>query len=134
MRYTEDDIRRIASDPNYVTFAFNLTDKFGDNGLIAVVILEKLASGDLFIDTWFMSCRVLKRGMEAFTLATLVAAANSQGYKRLVGEYVQTAKNGMVSEHYSELGFLAQGGFWYLAVDSFVSAPYYIDTVTTEKI
>jgi FkbH-like protein len=134
VRYTEEDIRRIAADPNYVTFAFNLADKFGDNGLIAVVILEKRANDELFIDTWFMSCRVLKRSMEAFTLHTLVEAARDRGYKRLVGEYIATAKNAMVAEHYAGLGFEEQAGFWYLAADAQEPSPFYIELVTTEVI
>ncbi len=130
VRYTEEDIRRIAADPNYVTFAFNLADKFGDNGLIAVAILEKRSHDELFIDTWFMSCRVLKRGMEAFTLHTLVAAARAHGYAQLVGEYIPTAKNAMVAEHYSGLGFQEQDGFWYLALGDFQSSPFFIETIT----
>lgn len=129
VRYTEEDIRRIAADPNYVTFAFNLADKFGDNGLIAVVILEKRPHDELFIETWFMSCRVLKRGMEAFTLHTLVEAARHRGYKRLMGEYIPTAKNGMVAGHYEGLGFTEREGLWVLEVDDFDGAPFFIETL-----
>jgi FkbH-like protein len=130
VRYTEEDIRRIASDPEYVTFAFNLSDKFGDNGLIAVIILHKRGGKDLFIDTWFMSCRVLKRGMEVFSLDTLARAARSLGYERLVGEYIPTAKNGMVAGHYAGLGFREQDGFWYLDLNDFLAPTYFIETTT----
>ena len=40
-RYDEEDIRRICADSRYATFAFYLSDKYGDNGLISVVILKK---------------------------------------------------------------------------------------------
>jgi FkbH-like protein len=129
VRYTEEDIRRIAADPNYVTFAFNLADKFGDNGLIAVVVLEKRPRNELFIETWFMSCRVLKRGMEAFTLHTLAQTAIDRGYKRLVGEYIATAKNGMVAGHYEGLGFAERDGLWVLEVEDFEGTPFFIETV-----
>ena len=105
VRYTEDEVRRLGADPGFACFSFTLADKFGDNGLICVVILEKRDAGTLFINTWLMSCRVLKRGMEAFTLNTLVAFAREHGFRRLVGEYLPTAKNGMVAEHYPRLGF-----------------------------
>ena len=52
-----------------------------------------------------MSCRVLKRGMENFTLNTIVAWAKENGYKQIIGEYLPTPKNGMVAEHYPNLGF-----------------------------
>lgn len=105
IRYTESEIAKIANDNRFATFAFSLADKFGDNGLIAVVILEKKDTETLFIDTWFMSCRVLKRGMEAFTLNTIVEYAKKEGYKHLIGEYRPTIKNGMVEKHYPSLGF-----------------------------
>ena len=105
IRYTEADIKAIADNPDYIDLSFTLEDKFGDNGLIAVVIMKKKDNDTLFVDTWFMSCRVLKRGMENFTLNTMVAFAKQQGYKRIVGEYIPTAKNKMVESHYLHLGF-----------------------------
>jgi len=105
VRYTEADIERMSTDDNYQNFSFTLTDKFGDNGLICVVILEKKDKETLFIDTWFMSCRVLKRGMEHFTLNTLVDYAQQNGFRNIIGEYIPTVKNSMVKKHYQQLGF-----------------------------
>lgn len=105
VRYTDTDIEALANDPNVIDLSFTLEDKFGDNGLIAVVIMKPLDNETLFVDTWLMSCRVLKRGMENFTLNTMVEKAKAAGYKRIVGEYLPTAKNGMVVKHYPQLGF-----------------------------
>ena len=105
IRYTEDEIKALSTNPDYACFSFTLEDKFGDNGLICVIILEKRDSETLFVNTWFMSCRVLKRGMENFTLNTLVNYAKENGFKRIIGEYLPTVKNGMVKEHYPNLGF-----------------------------
>lgn len=105
VRYTEEQITAIENNPKQKGFAFTLKDKFGDNGLIAVVILNEQDSDTLFVDTWFMSCRVLKRGMENFTLNTIVSWAREQGYKKIIGEYLPTVKNGMVKEHYPNLEF-----------------------------
>ena len=104
-RYTEADIEALGQDPDVIDLSFTLEDKFGDNGLIAVIIMKKQDEETLFIDTWFMSCRVLKRGMEDFTLNTMVEAAREKGYKRIVGEYLPTPKNKMVENHYPSLGF-----------------------------
>jgi FkbH-like protein len=117
IRYSESDIERMASDPAIFPFTFTLTDKFGDNGLIAVIILKKENEVTLFIDTWFMSCRVLKRGMEDFTLNTLVNFAKGKGFRYLKGEYIPTEKNGMVKDHYKNLGFQLDGNFWVLDVE-----------------
>ena len=110
VRYTEAEIAAIESDLHYATFSFTLADRFGDNGLICVIILEKQDTETLFINTWFMSCRVLKRGMENFTLNTLVDYARSNGFKRFIGEYLPSAKNQMVEEHYPHLGFSKMEG------------------------
>ena len=105
VRYTEADIEALGKDPDVIDLSFTLEDKFGDNGLIAVIIMKKQDEETLFIDTWFMSCRVLKRGMEDFTLNTIVEAAREKGYKRIIGEYLPTPKNKMVENHYPSLGF-----------------------------
>ena len=105
IRYTEGDIAALAEDPDCIDLSFTLEDKFGDNGLIAVIIMKKQDEETLFVDTWFMSCRVLKRGMENFTLNTMVECAKKKGFKRIVGEYVPTPKNKMVELHYPNLGF-----------------------------
>lgn len=105
IRYTDEDIKTLSNDESYKCLSFTLEDKYGDNGLICVVILHKEDLETLFIDTWFMSCRVLKRGMENFTLNTIVEYALENGFKRIIGEYIPTLKNNMVSNHYDNLGF-----------------------------
>jgi FkbH-like protein len=105
IRYTEGDIERLDNDKESHCFSFTLEDKFGDNGLIAVVIMKTFDNESLFIDTWLMSCRVLKRGMEEFTLDTIVDYARTNGFKKIIGEYIPTAKNEMVADHYLKLGF-----------------------------
>lgn len=105
IRYTEADIESMAQDSNVIDLSFTLEDKFGDNGLIAVIIMKKQDEETLFVDTWFMSCRVLKRGMENFTLNTMVECAKAKGFKRIIGEYIPTPKNKMVEQHYPNLGF-----------------------------
>lgn len=110
VRYDESDIRRLAADGRHACFAFSLGDKFGDNGLISVVILDKEPDATLFVDTWFMSCRVLKRGMEQFVLNTIVDYARANGFVRIVGEYIPTAKNAQVADLYPGLGFVPVSG------------------------
>lgn len=105
VRYTDGEIAALGASDKHVCLSFTLEDKFGDNGLICVIIMEKRDEKMLFVDTWFMSCRVLKRGMENFTLNTMVEYAKAHGFERIVGEYIPTLKNEMVKEHYTNLGF-----------------------------
>jgi FkbH-like protein len=107
-RYTEADTARFANDPDTVMLALRLRDRFGDNGLISVLVARPdpaLACGELLIDTWLMSCRVLGRQVEEATFGVLVQHAVRRGATALVGEYRPTPKNGMVAEHYRRLGF-----------------------------
>lgn len=124
VRYTEADVAALAADGQTVCLALTLEDRFGDNGLVAVVVMKPIDSESLFVETWLMSCRVLKRGMEDFTLNTMVAVAKERGYKRIVGEYLPTAKNAMVADHYRKLGFAEVKGSassrWALETDGYI--------------
>jgi len=119
VRYTEEDIIKLINSKSYFSFAFDLKDKFGEHGLICVVILKEQSENELFIETWLMSCRVLKRGMEKFVLNNLVSFAKKNDYKNLVGEYLQTNKNILVKDHYSDLGFKKSNDQWILKLDDY---------------
>ena len=118
VRYTESDIQKIATSDEYQTFSFTLKDKFGDHGLISAIILRKADKETLFIDTWIMSCRVLKREMEQFALFSIAEYAASKGFSKLVGEYLPTPKNGIVKDHYLNLGFIPAGDKWLLQINA----------------
>ncbi len=134
VRYTEADIEAYGKDSDVIDLSFTLEDKFGDNGLIAVIIMKPQDAETLFVDTWFMSCRVLKRGMENFTLNTMVEAARQKGYKRIIGEYLPTPKNKMVEGHYPSLGFEQLEGTQYvLDVEQYQPRECYIREVKSEK-
>jgi FkbH-like protein len=103
-RHTEADVLAVMDDPDAFGLQLRLLDRFGDNGVIAVVIGRRDGE-DVAIDTWLMSCRVLGRHVEAARLTLVAAEARRLGARRLVGEYVPTQKNGMVRDHYAKLGF-----------------------------
>lgn len=126
VRYTDADIEVLSSSADHFTFTFTLVDKFGDNGLICVVILQKENIQTLFIDTWFMSCRVLKRGMENFVLNTISDFAKKNGFSYLKGEYISTTKNEMVKDHYKNLGFQKNDNFWVLSMNDYLEKKCFI--------
>lgn len=75
--------------------------------------MEKQDNNTLFLDTWLMSCRVLKRGMEEFIINKIIETAKENGFSKVIGEYIKTPKNAMVENIYSKLGFkdLGDGKF-----------------------
>lgn len=103
-RYTLAEMEAISADPRYIALYGKLSDRFGDNGLISIV-LGRRESDALHLDLWLMSCRVLKRDMELAMLDAVVDRCSGVGIKRLVGYYLPTAKNGMVEDFYTKLGF-----------------------------
>jgi len=103
-RYTLSEVGSVIESRSHVALHGRLSDKFGDNGLITAVI-GNIVADVLYIDLWVMSCRVLKRGMEFAVFDELVRRAIGLGVKTISGEYLKTAKNGMVSVLYRDLGF-----------------------------
>ena len=104
-RYTDEDVIAVMADPDAFGLQLRLLDRFGDNGVIAIVIGRLQPNKDLLVDTWLMSCRVLGRQVEPTTLNLIAREAARLGARRLVGEYIPTKKNGMVKDHYVKLGF-----------------------------
>ncbi len=133
VRYTEEDIRRFASSEDHFTFTFTLEDKYGSNGLIGVVVLSQENNDALFIDNWFMSCRVLKRGMENFILNTISNIAKKKGFTTLKGEYIATRKNAMVADHYSNLGFQKAGNYWEFSLVNYKPGGSFIKLKLNDK-
>lgn len=106
-RYSQNEIENVAENPEYITLYGKLGDKFGDNGVVSIVI-GKIDSGNksiLHMELWLMSCRVLKRDMEFAMMDELVKKAKEAGIKEIRGYYYPTAKNAMVKEFYSLQGF-----------------------------
>jgi FkbH-like protein len=104
-RYTDEDIIAVMADPDAFGLQLRLTDRFGDNGIIAIIIGRLQDNKDLYVDTWLMSCRVLGRQVEPTTLNLIAQEAAKLGARRVVGEYIPTKKNAMVKDHYARLGF-----------------------------
>jgi FkbH-like protein len=108
-RYTSGEVEAIAQDPAFVTLFGRLADRFGDNGLVSVLIGHVLEE-TLQLDLWLMSCRVLKREMELAMFDALVEQCQTSGICKIVGVYIPSKKNSMVAGHYASLGFTAMGG------------------------
>ena len=123
-RYTENEVATIEGAPDKFTMQVRLADKFGDNGMISVIVFDKCGD-DWINDIWLMSCRVLGRRVEEAALAYVCAAAKAEGAKQLIGRYLPSAKNRMVANHYGRLGFKQieeredGGTVWTLDLDSY---------------
>ena len=104
-RYTEPEILDVERDPKVFTLQVRLSDIFGDNGMISVVICRDAGNETWEIDTWLMSCRVLGRKVEHMVLRKIVEHARAAGVHKLMGTYRPTERNKLVVDHYAKLGF-----------------------------
>jgi len=122
-RYSEAEIAAMQSSTDVFTLQARLEDIFGDNGMISALVCRQ--TGQCWeVDTWIMSCRVLGRRVEETILQYLVAQARLRGITEIIGRYIPTAKNGLVRDHFSRLGFVQTGSqdgetTWQLAVSSY---------------
>ena len=103
-RYNEATCEALANDPGSIPITLTLRDKFGDYGLISVIIL-KIVGDVMEIDEYLMSCRVLKRTVEQHAVNRIFQLAAARGVQRVQGRYIKTAKNDMVRNFYEGFGF-----------------------------
>jgi FkbH-like protein len=104
-RYSEAEVAAAENESDVLTLQVRLIDRFGDNGMISVVICRPDGPFVWAIDTWLMSCRVLGRNVEQMVLREIVHHARNSGIQTLVGTYRPTEKNALVRDHYRKLGF-----------------------------
>ncbi len=131
-RYSPAEMEKVYKSENYIRLCGRLTDKYGDNGIVSVIIGEK--QGDVLdIQLWLMSCRVLKREMEFAMLDVLAQKAREQGITKLVGHYYPTPKNSMVKDLYMDFGFTkteedGEGNTrWELSIDPYENRTSHIE-------
>jgi FkbH-like protein len=104
-RYNISEIQNISKSESFLKIYGKLSDKYGNNGLIAVII-GNIKSNKCHIDLFLMSCRILKRGMEFAMLDELIKQCRKKEINEIIGYYYKTAKNSIVSDLYKELGFV----------------------------
>ena len=133
-RFTRAEIESMAADSRYITLYGRLNDKFGDNGLISVIIGER-RNDAIHVILWLMSCRVLKRGMEQAMLDALVK--HCTGCKKIIGCYIPTKKNKLVENLYKSFGFTKiedKDGttVWELPIDGYTPKNKFIEVAGAE--
>lgn len=104
-RYSEAEVLSIMADTNAMTWQIRLKDRYGDNGLIAIIFGKVNTAKELKLETWLMSCRVLGRQVEDACMNLVVEGAQNIGAVRIVGEYRPSAKNNMVRDLYLQFGY-----------------------------
>jgi FkbH-like protein len=110
LRRTEAEVAALAADPAGLALQFRLLDKFGDNGIVSVMLLEPAGEGALELVNWVMSCRVFGRQLEEEALNILAETARARGVTEIRAALVPTEKNGVIADLFPRLGFAPAPG------------------------
>ena len=105
IRYKEEELKVLMTSSDFITWSFQLQDKFGNHGLVSLVIARYIGK-KMVIESWVMSCRVLNRTLESFIFNIIRNHALDQGVDQIEGRYIPSKKNQIVANLYLELGFL----------------------------
>jgi len=111
-RYQEEDIRKFSQDKDKIVECAQVQDKFGDNGITGVYIINKDNKLQWTIDTFLLSCRVIGRGVEDGILSQIIEKARTEGVSKVRGEYIKTKKNKPAENFFPAFGFKKEGNFW----------------------
>lgn len=132
-RHSEEAVAGLVGNPAVFAFQSRLIDRFGDNGVISVIILTPTDDHSLQLDTWVMSCRVFGRGVEMQIMNAVVDAVREKGFRRICVEHMHTAKNGLIRDLLPKLGFREQehrrvpeSSFWSLDLARYERIPTHV--------
>ena len=122
-RYQQEEISSFSSDKDRIVECVQVSDKFGDNGITGVYIIEKKDSKEWIIDTFLLSCRIMGRKVEEAMLYQIIEKAKNLGIKRIKGKFIPTKKNKPAENFYSDYGFKKEGGYWVFNTEQGIKKP-----------
>jgi FkbH-like protein len=109
-RRSEAELTQMCSDPIYKLFSVSVSDRFGDYGLVGLMVCE-LRHDALVADSFMLSCRVLGKGVEHRMLAELGQCAQAAGLRHVEVPFSATARNTPVLEFLNSVGSSFRQGY-----------------------
>ena len=125
-RYHEEDIKKFSEDPNFFLGCAQVIDKFGDNGISSVFIVNKQNPKVWILDTFLLSCRVMGREIEKAILHYIVSKAKEKGVEAIRANYIPTQKNKPIETLLPNCGFEQDGDSWIIKPKTDFKFPDYI--------
>jgi FkbH-like protein len=130
-RYQENEISSLANNKDRIVECAKVSDKFGDNGITGVYIVEK-NDNEWIIDSFLLSCRIIGRGVENVMINQLIERAKKEDVKRIKGKFISTHKNKPAENFYKEFGFIEEGDFWVFNTDNTMKKIEHIKVIENE--
>ena len=132
-RYQEEDIRKFADSSNKIVGCAQVEDKFGDNGITSVFIINKDNSLEWSIDTFLLSCRVMGRKVEDAILSKILQKAKNDGVQRVIGNYIPTKKNMPCEKFLADNGFTKENNIWSYSLNNTIKIPQHLDVTYEDE-
>ena len=130
-RYQEEDIENLANSSDRIVECAKVSDKFGDNGITGVYIVEK-SDEEWIIDSFLLSCRIIGRGVEDVMISQLIERARKENVKIIKGKFIPTQKNKPAENFYKEFGFTQEGNYWVFDVGNTMKKIEHIKVISDE--
>jgi len=92
-RYSINDIQKLEKNSNYIIRLVELSDIYGNHGIVGLIILEKIDKNSIFINSFLISCRVFGRYLETWMLYEIKKICEKQKIPKIIGEHLFTQKN-----------------------------------------
>jgi FkbH-like protein len=136
-RYFDEDIKNFMNDGKHMVLSFEVKDKFADNGIVGIAILNK-EKDKWIIDTLLLSCRVIGRRIEDVMMDTIIKLAKEKHVKSIIGEFILSKKNKSVEDLYDKFNFVKvyesqNEKKWTYDHSKKFDVPNYIDIKFSEK-
>ena len=125
-RYQEEEIRNFINSPDKVVACAQVTDKFGDNGITGVYIINKDSNEEWSIDTMLLSCRIMGRGVEEGMLDHIIQEARNVGVTRIKANYIPTKKNKPAENFLPNFGFKKENNHWIYSLENYSKKPSHL--------
>ena len=124
-RYQEEEIRNFANNDKFIVGCAQVLDKFGDNGITGVYIINK-EDKVWNIDTFLLSCRIMGRGVENGILSQILIDAKNNGIEEIRANFIPTKKNKPAENFLSDFGFEKNDDYWIYKLNNEIKLPKHL--------
>jgi len=125
-RYHEDEIKKFSDNNKIMIGCAQIKDKFGDNGITGVFIVEKINSDEWLLDSFLLSCRVMGREVEKAILFHIINEAKKNKVKKLKAKFIPTAKNKPIENLLEDSKFFKENDFWVYNIEKPFNMPEFL--------
>jgi len=125
-RYQEEDIRNFSHDDKKIVGCARVEDKFGDNGITGVFIVDKEDSKEWIIDTFLLSCRIIGRGVEEGIINHIITLAKKNNASKIIANFIPTKKNKPSESFLPTFGFEKENNQWVYYIKNHIEKPSHL--------